>query len=328
MKVIILAGGSGERFWPLSTSETPKQFLKFFGEKTLLRQTFERINSRICVKDVFIVTLDKYLRKTEQELPELPKQNILLEPLKRNTAPACVLGMLSIKENDEIVLVVPADHYIPEWDIFWENIKKAETFLTHNEGIITFGIVPTRPEAEYGYIETAEQVDENIFAVKTFREKPNYDTAVKFINRGNFYWNSGIFMWQKKFFLKEMEKHAYDVIRPFFELEDISEIYSKVPSISIDYALMEKVNKVYMVKANFIWSDVGNWKSLQELGVQNSEQLVLVDSKNVFARTTKPTIIVGINNLVVIETENGILISNDRKFDKIREGVSKLTEQK
>ena len=157
MKSIILAGGSGERFWPLSTKDTPKQFLKLFADKTLIRQTFERLSYRLSPEDIYVVTNRMYAEKTYEELPEVPKGNILLEPLKKNTAPACTFAALQFDDN-EIVFIVPADQYIPDVEKFWNAVELAEEFVQHNEGIITFGIVPTRPETGYGYIEVDDEI--------------------------------------------------------------------------------------------------------------------------------------------------------------------------
>lgn len=327
MKAIILAGGSGERFWPLSTPENPKQFLKLFGDKSLLRQTFERINHEIPVEDIFIVTSKKYKEKTKSELPEIPEDNILPEPSKKNTAPACAYGTLKAAGNDnETVFVVPADHYIPDIDKFWKRVKKAEEFLNkQKEGIVTFGIVPTRPETGYGYIEISEKIEQDIFKVKMFREKPNYETAVEYINSGSFYWNSGMFMWKKEYFISQMKKHAPEVINPFFQEKQLEKIYEKIEPISIDYALMEKADKIYLVKSDFVWSDVGNWNSLKELGVENSKNTVLIDS-NAFVQTTKPTIVIGLKDIIVIETENGILVVDEKDVERIREGVDKIKD--
>lgn len=322
MKSIILAGGSGERFWPLSTKDTPKQFLKLFSDKTLIRQTFERLSCILRPEDIYVVTNQMYAEKTYEELPEVPKENILLEPLRKNTAPACAYATLRF-EDEETVFVVPADHYIPDVEKFWEHVELAERFLEDNEGIVTFGIVPTRPETGYGYIEVDEKIDEKVYSVKMFREKPNYETAVEYINSGRFFWNSGMFMWRKGYFVEQMKKHAKEVIETFLDCESIEEIYAQVPSISIDYALMEKADKIYTIKADFVWSDVGNWKSLQELGVENSVKVVLIDS-NAFVQTTKPTIVIGVNNVVVVETENGILVANESQLEKIREALNRI----
>ncbi|MEJ5258283.1 MAG: sugar phosphate nucleotidyltransferase [Fervidobacterium sp.] len=195
--------------------------------------------------------------------------------------------------------------------------------VENSEGIVTFGIVPTRPEMGYGYIEVDEKLNEKVYSVKMFREKPSYETAVEYVSSGRFFWNSGMFMWKKRYFVEQMKKHAKEVIEPFLTLEGIEEIYTKVPSISIDYALMEKADKIYTIKADFVWSDVGNWKSLQELGVKNSPNTVLIDS-NAFVQTTKPTIVIGVNNVVVVETENGILVADESQLEKIREALKRI----
>jgi len=322
MKSVILAGGSGERFWPLSTKDTPKQFLKLFSDKTLIRQTFERLSYKLPPKDIYVVTNRMYAQKTYEELPEVPKENILLEPLKKNTAPACTWATLQFDE-EETVFIVPADHYIPDVEKFWSAVELAEKFLQDSEGIITFGIVPTGPETGYGYIEVDQEISDNVYAVKMFREKPNYETAVEYISSGRFFWNSGMFMWKKKHFLEQMRKHSNGVLEPFYECRSIEETYEKVPSISIDYALMEKADKIYTIKANFVWSDVGNWKSLEELGVENSPNSVLIDSK-AFVQTTKTTIVIGLEDVIVVETENGVLVAKSTELEKIRAALGKL----
>jgi mannose-1-phosphate guanylyltransferase len=163
-----------------------------------------------------------------------------------------------------------------------------------------------------------------VFKVAKFHEKPDWSTAKVYIEKGNYFWNSGMFMYRNGYFIEQMKKHAPEVIGPFLEEEDIESIYRKVPSISIDYALMEKADSMYMVKAEFVWSDVGNFKSLKDLGVGNSGNVVVEDSENVFVKTTKPTIVVGVEDIVVVESENGILVCNMEKLDKVREALKKL----
>lgn len=326
MKTIILVGGSGERFWPLSTAKTPKQFLKLFGEKTLLRQTFERLLYKANPQDIYIVTNRIYEQPTRSELPEIPKDNVLLEPLRKNTAPACTFASLKFDTN-ETIFIVPADHYIPQVENFWHCIEIAQEFVENHEGMITFGIVPTRVETAYGYIQSNEQIQENIFKVTKFHEKPDYNTALFYIQQSNYFWNSGMFMCKNGYFIQQMKKHAPQIIEPFLKDTDIETIYQKVPSISIDYALMEKIDQIYMVKSDFIWSDVGNFKSLKDLGVQNSNCTVLENSKNVFVKTSKPTIVIGIDNAVIIESENGLLVCNINQLDKLRDTLKKLNQE-
>jgi len=324
LKIIILAGGSGERFWPVSTAETPKQFLKLFGEKTLLRQTFERLSFKASPKDIYIVTHRNYKEKTLAEVPEIPKENILLEPSKKNTAPACTYACLQL-DKDEIIFIVPADHFIPQIEEFWSDVEVAEKFLQTHQGILTFGIVPTRPETNYGYIEVSQQIEGEIFKVQRFHEKPDYKTALNYIEKGSYLWNSGMFMYKNNYFIEQMKRHAPQVIQPFFMHSDIEKTYDLVPSISIDYALMEKAEQMYTVKARFIWSDVGNFLSLKELGMKNSKDAVTIDSENVFINTTKPTIVIGMSDVVIVETQNGILVSKMQGLEKIRDALRKIT---
>uniref|UniRef100_A0A7C4VTY6 Mannose-1-phosphate guanylyltransferase n=1 Tax=Fervidobacterium thailandense TaxID=1008305 RepID=A0A7C4VTY6_9BACT len=323
MKAVILAGGTGERFWPLSTIDTPKQFLKLFSEKTLLRETFERLARKLRIEDILVVTNERYAEQTCKELPELPPSNILSEPARKNTAAACVYAVLGVADDEEI-LVVPADHYIPDAERFWQCVELGESVLDKYEGIVTFGIIPTRPETGYGYIEAGEQLTDGVYIAKKFHEKPTYDIALGYLESGNFFWNSGMFMWKKTYFMEQMEKHAPEVLTPFLEQRDPRNAFDLVPSISIDYALMEKADKIFMVKANFTWSDVGNWKSLQEIGIDNTEPSVILEAENVFIRTTKPTIVLGVSDVIVVETENGILVADRKDLEKIREALKRF----
>lgn len=323
MKIVILAGGSGERFWPLSSPETPKQFLKLFGDKTLLRQTFERLLFQAKPEDIYVITNRRYADMTYNEVPEIPKENILLEPLKKNTAPACVLATININP-EEIIFIVPADHYIPNVEKFWNTVLKAKEFIkSHREGIITFGIMPTRVETGYGYIEYDNRVEGDVFSVKKFHEKPNYEVARQYVNLKKFFWNSGMFMYRNDYFIQQMKKYAPEVIEPFYIMKDINDVYKSIPSISIDYALMEKADKIFMIRSEFEWSDVGNWASLYELEVESSENVVFVNS-NGLVKTNKPTLVVGINDIIVVEGEKGILIVNKENVHKINDAITLL----
>ncbi|GAB6188841.1 mannose-1-phosphate guanylyltransferase [Marinitoga arctica] len=333
MKAIILAGGSGERFWPLSTSKKPKQFLKIFSDKSLIRETFERLNYKLEPKDIYVVTAEKYKNETLKELPELNENNVLLEPVARNTAPACFLGTL-VAEDDEVVFILPADHYIPNKEKFWKTVEKGIYAAEKYNGLITMGINPTRPETGYGYIEADNEIESNIMKVKSFKEKPDINTALKYIQEGNYYWNSGMFFWKKSVFLDEMKKYNEDIYNDMINLKvnDTEQIHLKYPNIrriSIDYALMEKSDKVYTVKAEYEWSDVGNWVSVREMDgySDNDENVYLVESKNVFVKSNKNVGIVGLENIIVIDTENGLLISKEDKINDIRKVVGKLKEK-
>ena len=328
MKVFILAGGSGERFWPLSTPENPKQFLKLIDGKSLLRVTFERFQKEVALSNIYVITTQEYVHKVWEELPELPKENVIGEPMKRNTAPACVMAAYIASEGD-VMFIAPADHYIPDEDAFWNVVMKARSFIDKKEDVLmTFGIVPTRPETGYGYIEIDVEVEEDVYKVKMFREKPSYEVAEEYVESGNFLWNSGMFMWKREVFLREMKKHAPKIFKAFNENQgDFEKAYLQTESVSVDYALMEKSDKIHVVKATFGWSDVGNWKSLKELGYKGKLEPVVVDADEVFAITDKPLVIVGVSDVVVVETEEGILVASQKDLERIREGVRKVLQR-
>ncbi|MCD6551180.1 mannose-1-phosphate guanylyltransferase [Thermotoga sp.] len=331
MKVLILAGGSGERFWPFSTPETPKQFLKLFGDKSLIRWTFERVLEKIDPKDMIVVTYKNYVERTKEELPELPPENIVAEPLKKNTAPACFVGT-KLAEDDEPVLVLPADHRIPDVDKFWRTVEKALNALEKYGGLFTFGILPTRPETGYGYIEIGPELEEGVHEVSKFKEKPDLETAKKFVESGRYLWNSGMFLWKAKEFIEEVkmcEPAIYEHLNSVDprDFEAMKEAYEKVPSISVDYAVMERSKKVRVVKANFEWSDVGNWSSVREIEgcTEESKNVILVDSTRVFVKPhDKPIAVVGLSDVIVIDSPNGILVCKEESSQRVRDVVKKL----
>ncbi|MBC7121821.1 MAG: mannose-1-phosphate guanylyltransferase, partial [Pseudothermotoga sp.] len=183
-------------------------------------------------------------------------------------------------------------------------------------------------ETAYGYIEAGERIDENIFEVIKFHEKPDHQTALSYLEKGNYFWNSGMFMYKAGYFTEQMKKHAPQVIEPFLKKKDLEQIYQEVPSISIDYALMEKADRIIMVKADFVWSDVGNFNSLKDLGVKNSQLTVVMNGENLFVKTSKPAIVIGVSDVVIVENENGILVCKMDQIDKIREALKALQQKR
>jgi len=334
VQVIILAGGSGERFWPLSTSKTPKQFLKLFGGKSLIRHTFERLTGEIAFEDIYVVTSYQTREQTIQEIPEIPEENILGEPLRKNTAAACFTGTLLAKDHAPI-LVLPADHKINEKEVFWTYIRQAEKSVNKQEGLITFGINPTRPETGYGYIETGDEVDESVYNVLKFHEKPERSLAEKYIRASNYYWNSGMFLWTKAFFLNQMLAYAPDIYNALIGMnpldsESLKTHYEKVPANSIDYALMEQSDQVRIIPVSLDWSDLGSWESIKEMEgpSTNSENICLIDSDNVYIRSEtgkKIAVIGGCDGLIVVETHEGILICRETSSQKVREAARKFS---
>jgi mannose-1-phosphate guanylyltransferase len=327
MKAIILAGGSGERFWPLSTSKNPKQFLKLFGDRTLLEQTFNRLSQRFNSKDILIITSREHVQMTMEVLPEIPPENVIGEPVRRNTAAACMVGAL-LSEEDEMNLVVPADHRIPETEGFWSSYDKALQGLREFGGLYTFGIDPTRPDTGYGYIETGKICSEDVYEVKRFREKPDEATARKFLERGGFFWNSGMFLWRSSDLISEMKKCSPDIHGPMEDLDPrngtrMQSIYPTIPKRSVDHAVMEISDRIMMVKGSFDWSDVGNWNSIQELEgyTLSGPERILVDSSRIFIRSesSRPTAVVGLEGIIVIDTKDGLLICSEDQVQKVRE---------
>ena len=331
MKAVILAGGTGERFWPLSTPDKPKQFLNLFGNKSLIRQTFERLATFLKPQDIFIVTLEKFVQKIHEEIPEIPYQNIISEPMKRNTAPACLLGALYIGLGETIV-TLPADHFIPDKKKFWKTLEKAAEGVEKYRRLFTIGIKPTRPETGYGYIEIEREIEDGIFSVKKFREKPDYETAMEFVEKGTFYWNSGIFVWKGIDLVEEMKKHAKKIYEKLANVDvrnikELRKVYENIEGVSIDYAVLEKSCNIMMVKGEFEWSDIGNWVSVREIEGYSIEKdnLILVDSEKVFVKGVKKRIaIVGLEDVIVVEGDEGILILKESHVHEVRKVVKKI----
>ncbi|HPE69022.1 MAG TPA: mannose-1-phosphate guanylyltransferase [Thermotogota bacterium] len=333
MKCIILAGGTGERFWPLSTPTTPKQFLKLFGEKTLLRMTFERVLPQVPAENILVVTSHTFLEMTHRELPEVPLENLVGEPQKRNTAPACLVGTL-LCSSGEPVLVLPADHFIPDVEHFHEAIAFGEKIACSVPGLFTFGIRPTRPETGYGYIEEGEKLVPGVSRVHAFHEKPSKEKAIQFLNQNRFFWNSGMFLWERDFFLDQFETYCPHIFRALHDVdprdpEQMRAAYEKLEPLSIDYALMEKSPALKMFSASFSWSDVGNWKSLQELQGYTSpgKNRVLLNSKHVYihAPDEKNIAVVGLDDVFVIESEHGLLVVHSSALQRVRDVVKQIS---
>lgn len=333
---VILAGGSGSRLWPLSRELYPKQLLNLYAEKSLLQSTFERLNKFIPAENIISVTNSKHSANVRMQLGKLSENSIILsEPISKNTAPAIALSVKYIFENsknDETVLVVPSDLLIEDNDKFIQTIQEAQKYV--DEGfIVTFGIKPTYPEIGFGYICAEDG------KVKSFTEKPDVKTAQKYLNDGNYFWNSGIFMFKTSTILNECEHHCPEIAKiiknincsdkniPFTEFE-------KMPCISIDYAVMEKSKKLAMVELKSDWKDLGSWKSIYEVSPKDGNNNVFVghvldkDSKNSFVySSSKLVATIGLEDTVVIETEDAILACKKDKTQEVKQIYETLKEQ-
>lgn len=340
---LILAGGQGTRFWPWSTEKKPKQFLNIIGENSLVTQTFDRLKKFIKKDNIFIIADKKYLELIKESIPEFSESNFIDEPFPRNTAPSLILSNIILSQiNEEInLLVVPADHFIPDVDIFSSQMKSALEFA-HNRCIITSGIKPDMPHTGYGYINFNKNKPFKLngaefFDVVEFKEKPEIHIAERYLKEGNYYWNSGMFVYKLRHFKDFFKEYSSYYFEKYIELEKnlqnrakFIEIFENIKSESIDYALMEKVKEVKMFKAGFEWNDVGAWSSVYELrekdslrNVSNKKKNILIDSKGslVFSTEEKPIAVIGLKNVAIINTENGVLISDLKELQKVKKVI-------
>ena len=344
--LIIMAGGVGSRFWPMSTPEKPKQFIDVLGiGKSLIQLTVERFNTVIPIENVWIVTSEKYKSIVREQLPEIPETQILLEPCMRNTAPCIeyVSRKIYAKHPEANLVFSPADHIVLDVNTFREVIKNSLEFTENREVILTLGMMPTRPETGYGYIKRQQSTDnsqqsEAIFNVEAFKEKPNLETAKSYLNEGGYYWNAGIFIWNAKMVVTTIANlvpelaSVFDTIEPYFytdkEQEIINQYFPTCPNISIDYAVMEKSKEVFVYPADFGWSDLGTWGSLythleqdENNNASVGQNINLVDCRNCVVHTPseRKVVIQGLDNYIIAESDNTLLICKKEDEQQIKD---------
>ncbi len=349
---VIMAGGIGSRFWPLSRISRPKQFLDILNTgKTFLQETFVRFRDICPVENIYIVTNKDYKDIVFEQLPEISHEHVLLEPQRKNTAPCIAYANYTIlKRNPKAnIVVAPSDHLITDTDEFKNTIIKGLEFVENNDALLTIGIKPQRPETGYGYIQVNkdEKINGKLFRVKTFTEKPDIKMAKVFYESGEFYWNSGIFIWNIKTINKAFETHLQEVDALFKEAfqffstykEDyaISTVYAECKNISIDYGIMEKASNVYVICANFGWSDIGTWGSLFENlpkndnnNVINGENIVTYNTENsiVNVPNNKLVVINGLSDFIVVDTNDSLLICKKSDEQQIRQIVNDIKIKK
>jgi mannose-1-phosphate guanylyltransferase len=353
---IIMAGGSSTRFWPLSKSTSPKQFLDILGTgKTFIQSTYERFCQIIPKENIYVVTNEKYRDLLVNQLPELKEEQVLLEPIRRNTAPCIAYAcykLLNIDPEANIV-VTPADHLILNESKFLKTVESALSYTENHDALMTLGIHPNRAETAYGYIQinAEEQVDkhEHTYKVKTFTEKPNIELAKVFVDSGEFYWNSGIFVWNLKSILNALSENLPEIDSLFRdgvgiynspkEKDFIANIYSLCRSISIDFGVMEKAQNVYVKCADFGWSDVGSWASLFQVspkkGRGNAEigdNIITYNTSNciISNKSDKMLVVQGLNDYIVAQTDQATMIipkSNEKEVKNIVADVSNLSKE-
>jgi mannose-1-phosphate guanylyltransferase len=341
---VIMAGGSGTRFWPLSRSSRPKQLLALGpDDRSLLRATAERVWDVLPADRTFVVTSEQLREQVQQALPELQPDRILAEPVGRNTAPCIGWAATHVKRLDEdaIMAVLPADHYIGDTEAYVDALRRGLEAATHGD-YVTIGIRPTRAETGYGYIELGSELDPGVFRTRRFVEKPNRRRAEQFVASGNFLWNSGMFFFLASRILEAIEQHLpglgkelqrYDeAARNGNEAALVKETYAELPAVSIDHGIMEKLSAVSVVPGSFEWSDLGSWTSAWELAPQDDHANVLpkdglaVDASGnyVAAPDGKLVALVGVDNLVVVDSGDALLVVPKDRAQDVREVVAAL----
>ena len=337
---ILMAGGVGSRFWPVSTESFPKQFHDMLGTgDTLLQKTFQRLNKLIPTENIFILTNEKYNDLVLQQLPEVKQKQVVLEPAMRNTAPCILYASLKIQKlnPDAVMIVAPSDHWIEDETAFTQNVQQAFQFCEQNDALMTLGIKPTFPNTGYGYIEFGNDSEENISEVIQFREKPDYDTAKQFLAQGNFLWNAGIFMWSASSVINAFKNNQPELFQHFnkgmelyntdAEAEFIEENYAKAENISVDYAIMESSKNVYVIPATFDWNDLGTWGSLYDKLDKDQNQNAVVNAKTLvedasgnMIRTAKEKVVVvdGLNDYIIVDKDEVLLIFPKTKEQDIK----------
>ncbi len=351
MYIVLMAGGAGTRFWPLSRFETPKQLLKIAGEKTMLQETFDRVAPLTDKDKILIITGAHLAQKVAEQLPDLPEKNIIAEPFGRNTAPCIALASAIIRKRSggdgAVSVILPADHLIGDDEAFREIIRGAVEHARERDVLMTLGIKPAYPETGYGYIQREEApccVSRfPIYKVKTFAEKPNMETAARFLESGDFYWNSGIFVWNIRSIMNEFQRQMTDMYEMLPAVESavdgpamaaaIEHMYSSIRPESIDYGIMENAADVRVIESEFNWNDLGSWEAVYNISPKTKDENahmqaipMTLDSRNNFFYTSSGKLVAAIDveDMILVETEDTILLCKRQSSQRVKEIVDKL----
>lgn len=353
---LILAGGGGTRLWPKSRKKTPKQFLHMTDEKTMMQLAADRLLKIIPKEQIIVITNKRYKEEVEKELPFVKKQNILLEPEKRDTALAMLTGALYAKSLDKEAVVInsASDHVVVNEGEFVRVMTAAAKVATRGENLVTVGISPTHPATGFGYIKIGDDLERvgkglSLFKVVNFTEKPNKSTAVGFLATGKYYWNANMYVWKASTLLSAFEKHRKDFfdltkslhqVKPKDFSKHLPRIYKKAKAISIDYAISEKANNLVLIPGDFGWDDVGDWKVVYELGKKNSQgNVILSDSQETdfIPVNTKNCLIhgdgrliatIGLEDMIIVDTKEILMIAPKERSQEVKKIVEKLKDKK
>ena len=344
MIALIMAGGIGTRFWPLSRKTNPKQFLNIISDDSMIQMTVKRLRPKIKVDDIYIVTAGSQAELISKHLPCLPQENIIIEPFGMNTAPCIALSAQYLArkyDKKEKMIVLPADHLIALNDDFLASLDMGES-SAQEDNLVTFGIKPNYPATGYGYIEAGKEIDDNKFSVIQFKEKPDLETAEQFIESGNFFWNSGMFMWKIETILDAYKAYLPKVAEILEKIDirwnedglttDISSEYALMPRIPVDIGIMEQAEKRVVIPVDYGWSDVGSWKALYDISDKDENNNVIncdnqtIDSNNNYINSSKFVALIGVDDLVIVESEDALLIAKKDRSEDVKTIVEKLAK--
>jgi mannose-1-phosphate guanylyltransferase len=350
MFAVIMAGGKGARFWPRSRERMPKHLLDIQGERTIIRETVDRIRPLVPPERTLIVTGRSHAAEVIRQLPEIPVENILIEPIGRNTAPCIGLAAVHIRQRvpDAVMLVLPSDHRIGEEDAFRRVLASAAAAASDGNPLVTIGIRPTGPETGYGYIEQGDPLPgkggEPVFRVRSFREKPSRERAEEFLRQGNFDWNSGMFVWKASTILAMIEQHLPELHSGLLKIrealgtereeETVGEVYAAQKGVSIDYGIMEKAGDVLVVPGDFGWSDLGSWDAVWEVSAKDENgnavrgPFIAIDAGDSLVHSPRKLVaLVGVRDLLVVETDDALLICRRGHSQDVRKVVDALEKK-
>ena len=339
---LIMAGGKGTRFWPLSTEEKPKQFLNLIGEETMIQMTVNRIKPIIPIERIFVCTGEGYVNLVNEQLPELPDRNIIVEPEGRNTTPCIALSALVMKRyyKDATMVVLPSDHLINDEEKFREIILEANNFIkNNNNAIVTLGMEPTRAEIGYGYNKSSNRktqiIENEIIKVDKFVEKPNLQLAKTYVSSGNYLWNGGMFIWTVQNILNEVCKYSPDTFEALHKISEaeeeklqdlINKKYVNTEAISIDYSVLEKSQEVYVIPSDFGWDDIGSWEAIDRYREKDDygnivigEAKTLKGENNLLVSSNHKVIVEGLSDIYVIENDGKIIIGQKSNVVNVKE---------
>lgn len=338
--VLILAGGVGERFWPVSTAANPKQFLPLTGNSPIILETINRVVPLVSSEKIYVVTTKTQLSLAYKILSDIPVENIIVEPEGRNTAACLILSLAYIKNKegkDEIIAVLPSDHFIDDKEKFRESLLSAFTVAASKREIVTFGIKPDRPETGYGYIAIGAEIASGVYRGLKFVEKPDEQAALRYINNGGYLWNSGMFIFQINVFIELLKKYAPQLYQGFLGLEKakgseaVAGVYSQMPKTSIDYGLMEKLPSFLVIPGNFEWDDLGTWRSMEAIHpkdingniIDGKAEIINVTNSIIYARD-KLIVAIGVKDLVIVESQEATLVCSKDRLGEVKQIVEKL----